>query len=314
MTAYLVVKRVTGEGSFTLDSATKNSGKLPDSILNEKSTYNSITQYSDLYSMDTNENKIHDDLEALVKNGFASDYYSTIVTFDCPLTDSIRNAIARCGGIILSSWSIINGASILIKSSDLYSLSTIPEISFITENYQSKALLSTSVPQINVRPYVWDTLGFEGDPFDAIAVMDSGFDDTHSDLSGKLTYWEDFVGHSASESGDEYATATDWNGHGTHVTSIAVGSGSAAGTASSVEITGTLGLPELSGGTGYIKHVEVESAGSVQISVQWDDKEGSTTTPSSTTTPLFGMSTANWVILGTIGLTAIILIVKKRKK
>ncbi|NHJ48034.1 MAG: S8 family serine peptidase [Asgard group archaeon] len=253
-------------GSYT-------SGYLPEQVVQEN-TFNPIVQYTKEELMDANKNKIHDNLEAIVKSGFASDYYTTIVTFDRPLTSSIRNAIEAQGGSILSSWDIIHGAAIRIQSTSLHLLSEIPEITFVTENYQSRALLSTSVPQINVRPYVWDTLGYEGDSNDAIAIIDTGVDDTHPDVSSQLVHWEDFVGHSVSVGSDEYATATDWNGHGTHCSSIALGSGSAGGTASNVEITGTMAIPSgMAGGTGYVNHVDVETSGTVQIVVQWDDKD-----------------------------------------
>ncbi len=239
----------------------------------ERSTFNAIVTPN--IAMDVNRNKIHDDFEALVDNGYLGDMYTTIATFNQPLTNSIRSAIEACGGQIISSWSVIYGAAIRIKGIAINSLANIPEISFLTEDYKSKALLSTSVPQINVRPYVWDTLGYEGDSTHALAIIDTGIDDTHPDVGGaKLVYWEDFVGHDASTGGDEYATATDWNGHGTHVASIAAGTGTAGGTSVNVEITGTLGLPILAAGNGYARHFEVETAGSVQITVQWDDKAG----------------------------------------
>ena len=246
---------------------------LPEQIIPERSTFNPIVTPN--LAMDDNRNKIHDDFEALVDNGYLGDMYTAIATFNQPLTNALRATIETCGGQIINTWSVIYGAAIRIKGIDLNSLANIPEISFLTENYQSRALLSTSIPQINVRPYVWDTLGYEGDSTHALAIIDTGLDDTHPDVGGaKIVYWEDFIGYDASTGGDEYATATDWNGHGTHVASIAAGTGTAGGTSANIEITGTLGLPILPAGQGYARHFEVETAGSVQITVQWDDKSG----------------------------------------
>ncbi|HUT82264.1 MAG TPA: S8 family serine peptidase, partial [Candidatus Bathyarchaeia archaeon] len=196
-----------------------------------------------------------------------------------PMTKAVRDNIKAVGGEIVSSWSVIYGAAIRIRGYKINALASLPEINFVTENYYSRAALSTSVPQINVRPYVWDTLGFEGDSDIAIAIIDTGVDDTHTDIGGaKIVYWEDFAGHAALASGDEYATATDWNGHGTHCASIAAGTGAAAGTASTVEVSGTLGIPVLDAQNGYVGHVEVETAGTVRIDVQWDDKTGNSAT------------------------------------
>jgi len=223
---------------------------------------------------DLNNNKIHDHFEAIIKSGLLSDTYTAIVTFSQPLTKALEKEITAVGGQILSRWSVIQGAAIQIRGTKVGALASVPGVSFITENYQSHALLSTSVPQMNVRPYVWDTLGFEGDSSHAIAIIDTGIDDSHPDLSGKVVYWQDFAGHDASLTGDEYVSATDWNGHGTHCASIATGTGAAGGTASTIDVSGTLGIPALDAGNGYISQIEVEATGNVHIEVQWDDKGG----------------------------------------
>ncbi len=55
-----------------------------------------------------------------------------------------------------------------------------------------------------------------------IAILDTGVDGTHSDLSGRMVAWKDYTS-------DGDATASDVIGHGTHVASIALGSGAAFG-------------------------------------------------------------------------------------
>lgn len=241
-------------------------------ITEEKSSFNPIVKPK--ATMDKNGNKIHDHLENLINSGLKGSYYRTIVTFDQPITEELISQIEAIGGQVLSTWSVIYGAAVRIPARKINSLADLSETTFITENYRSRALLSTSVKQVNVRPYVWDTLGYEGNSDHAIAILDTGIDDTHTDLSGKIVYWEDFIGHDADTTGDTYATATDWGAHGTHCASIAAGTGAASGTSSTVEVTGTIGLPQLDAGYGMINHVEVETSGSVQIEVQWDDKTG----------------------------------------
>ena len=267
------------------------SAQLPDVPI-ERSTFNPLVKPDT--SMDLNNNKVHDHLENIVSNGFESEYYTTVVTFDSPLNDMIRNSIESLDGIIVSSWSVIYGASVRIKGTQIGALAAIPGVNFVTENYKSKRMLSTSVPQINVRPYVWDTLGYEGDVNDAIAIIDTGIDDSHPDFTGRISHWEDFIGHDAYASGDEYATAADWNGHGTHVSSIAAGSGAGAGTAADVEISGTLGLPHLDEGYGLISHVEVETSGTVSFEVWWDE----TDTPDNSGDTLFIAFDSNPLVTG----------------
>lgn len=257
-------------------------------IPQKRATYDPFVEVN--AALDKNGNKIDDQLEQIVSKGFISTYYDTIVTFDEPVNNEIIKSIEAVGGVILSTWTLINGAAVRIKSTDLTALSTIAEVSFVARNARTHAKLSTSVPQINVRPYVWDTLGYEGDSGTTIAILDTGVDDSHSDLSGKVSYWKDFIGADVAASGDLYVTATDENGHGTHCSSIAVGSGAASGTASTVEVTGTLGVPEtLSGGSGYVVYIEVEATGTVTVDFQWEEEPG----PSGPTDTLFVMIDVN---------------------
>jgi hypothetical protein len=72
-----------------------------------------------------------------------------------------------------------------------------------------------------VRPYLWDS-GYDGDSTITIAIMDSGVDDTHSDLVSRMEYWHDYTP-------DGSASPESIIAHGTHVAGIALGTGSASG-------------------------------------------------------------------------------------
>ncbi|MGW4103573.1 S8 family peptidase [Streptomyces sp. NPDC004976] len=76
-----------------------------------------------------------------------------------------------------------------------------------------KASLDTSVGQIGT-PKAW-AAGYDGKGV-RIAVLDTGVDTTHPDLKGQVTASKNFT--PAPTAGDEY-------GHGTHVASIAAGTG-----------------------------------------------------------------------------------------
>jgi len=65
--------------------------------------------------------------------------------------------------------------------------------------------------------------GFDGDPNITIAIIDSGVDETHTDLSGRRVYWHDFV------IDNNEPNPVDYNGHGSHVAGIAVGTGESGG-------------------------------------------------------------------------------------
>ncbi|GAG76305.1 unnamed protein product, partial [marine sediment metagenome] len=111
----------------------------PDEPINERSTFNPLVKQD--ASNDVNYNKVHDHLENIVSNGFVGDYYTTVVTFDRPLNDAIRNSIESLDGIIVSSWSIIYGAAVRIRGTEIGALARIPGVNFVTENYISRIKL-----------------------------------------------------------------------------------------------------------------------------------------------------------------------------
>ena len=80
-----------------------------------------------------------------------------------------------------------------------------------------QASLDVSVPQIGA-PAAWKA-GYTGKGV-KVAVLDTGIDQTHPDLAGKVTEAVSFVAG---------LDATDKHGHGTHVADTIVGSGAASG-------------------------------------------------------------------------------------
>ncbi|SIN89874.1 S8 family peptidase [Agromyces cerinus] len=82
-----------------------------------------------------------------------------------------------------------------------------------------QATLDESVPYIGA-PEAW-AAGFTGDGV-TVAVLDTGYDDTHPDLEGRV------LAESTSFVPDE-PVSDDPNGHGTHVASTIAGTGAASG-------------------------------------------------------------------------------------
>lgn len=78
--------------------------------------------------------------------------------------------------------------------------------------------LDVSVPRTGA-PTAWSR-GLDGTGV-KVAVLDSGVDDTHPDLAGKVGARKNFV--------TDYEGDNDLNGHGTHVASTVAGSGAASG-------------------------------------------------------------------------------------
>ena len=101
------------------------------------------------------------------------------------------------------------------------------QISFlIEEDCLVEGQLYYATKNMNLRPYVWNTLGYTGDEKSAIAVIDTGIDDTHSTFNGgygdkdftkKIVGWHDVI--------NEELEPYDDNGHGSHCAGIATGEG-----------------------------------------------------------------------------------------
>jgi subtilisin family serine protease len=118
---------------------------------------------------------------------------------------------------------------------------------FIAQPRVVVPLLDEATRTGRVRP-VWapsfagSSLGFTGNANITIGIIDTGFDATHTDLSGNSVGFKDY-------SMDAATVARDVQGHGTHVTAIAVGSGAAFGVG-----PGTLLFTNSGDLTGFASH------------------------------------------------------------
>ncbi|MBA7513085.1 hypothetical protein ES705_05095 [subsurface metagenome] len=97
---------------------------------------------------------------------------------------------------------------------------------FIQEDMVYEAQLYYAGRNMNLRPYVWNTLSYDGDDYSSIAIIDTGIDDSHSfftpgysdaDFNYKIVGWRDEVNGLPSPYDD--------NGHGSHCSGISTGEG-----------------------------------------------------------------------------------------
>lgn len=100
-------------------------------------------------------------------------------------------------------------------------------VAVVVQPVAAELHMDTATQTGRVRP-IWasgfagDTNGFSGNTNIAIAIVDTGVDETHTDLNGRRAYWKD-------TSTDAYASPSDLGQHGSHVAGIALGSGASAG-------------------------------------------------------------------------------------
>jgi thermitase len=115
----------------------------------------------------------------------------------------------------VSVWQVPQGQEIAIAAQ----LSGMPEIEYAEPDYVYRAFFDPNDPYLyrqwahNVihSKAAWDITA--GSASTIIAIIDTGIDETHPDLSGKIVYPYDFV--------DDDSNPHDTNGHGTHVAGIA---------------------------------------------------------------------------------------------
>jgi len=112
---------------------------------------------------------------------------------------------------------------------------------------------------------VWGA-GYDGDSTTTIAILDTGIDDAHTDFSGRVSAgWTDTTS-------EAYGEKVDYNGHGSHVSGIALGSGAVygSGAVATVTLTKSGRLPTIAG-NGYFDYVEVKSTGvsGLQLNLAW---------------------------------------------
>ncbi len=157
--------------------------------------------------------KLDNPLRALVASAPADQPVRLIVQFR-------RNSPVRRPPLIASRPSAyyfnrLPAAAIELAIGELGQLLGNPYVERVWQDLPVHTMLDVSVPKIQA-PRLWAE-GHKGTGV-KIAFVDTGIDDTHPDFRGRIVATTSFVGRSAR----------DGNGHGTHVASIAAGSGAAS--------------------------------------------------------------------------------------
>jgi serine protease AprX len=114
-------------------------------------------------------------------------------------------------------YSLIPAIAMSVKPSEIDELAEMEEVAEVWYDEKVHAVLDSSMASINVQQ-VWTDLGIEGEGV-SICVLDTGIDVNHPDFAGRLRFVEDLTGS---------GSAIDVYGHGTHIASIAAGSGVAS--------------------------------------------------------------------------------------
>ena len=123
------------------------------------------------------------------------------------------------GGRLHARLHMIKGAAFTIPVSALPALETDPEIASVTIDHPLKGMDDYTDAAMKVSEA--SSLGYDGTGI-GVAVIDSGINDTHSDLwtatghNSRVVYHHDFTGTAPTQSGSS-KQVWDLYGHGTHV-------------------------------------------------------------------------------------------------
>lgn len=126
-----------------------------------------------------------------------------------------RELPETAGWGIQQTYSLVPAAAGQATPAEIDRLSEREDVEIIWLDEPVYAFLDVSVPKIEV-PTVWDR-GNRGSGV-KIAIVDTGIDAAHPDFAGRIAATADFTGQGVA----------DGHGHGTHVASIAAGSGAAS--------------------------------------------------------------------------------------
>ena len=140
-----------------------------------------------------------------------------------------------------------------------------PSLRLIEESLLCDAHLDVCTRLTGVRNRVWPSYSLQGNDNVRIAVLDTGVDDSHTDLTGRVAAWYD-------ASADGYTSPCDYDGHGSHCAGIVGGSGAVygSGAVSSIVTSDTGRLPT-SKGYGYLTRVWVPlSSGNLDLTMHWE--------------------------------------------
>ena len=262
--------------------------------------------------VDKNNNGVEDGLdseiaEQLHMSSTASDEYVnvTVLLMNKPSGEDVAIFSSSGGTLTTELWTeAVYGFGGRIPYSGIISFITqCSDVLLIEKEAVCNATVAYATRQVGARPYVWSTLGLQGDPNASLAVLDTGIDSSHvdfapgfgsGDFSKKIVGWNDQVTSSV--------VPFDDNGHGSHCSGLAAGDGFFS-VDSSGYATATWGAnlgAVTSPGTFLISGMMLNNSGAITVKVKWT----STGTAALTAAPLYygdkTLSTGAWSQVATV--------------
>jgi len=209
--------------------------------------------------------------EKLRANANASELVNVELIFKEPVTQEQIDKFAALGGEIIYLYKAVSygwNARIPLNKVSAVPTAMGASLLLVDSSKGGDAQLDEATQAARIR-VVWapgfagNQSGFSGNTNTTIAIVDTGVDESHTDLNGRRVFWHDYTIA-------QYASAIDPYGHGSHVAGIAFGTGAAAGISGPLLFTQDGNLAGFSS-TGFIPspfHVPTTTA-TVTIYAQW---------------------------------------------
>ncbi len=270
----------------TLSTVDKDGNKISDvlerkiaSILNEKESL----PFKETSSTLTPSGNVGSNQSITAANN--NDTVKIIVMTRSPQFRGDLQAFLSLGGILTHVWNgttdVINGFSgylpVMAFSSFARQLSS--EVQLVEEDLPAVRFSDVATHLTMVRTYIWDTLGYTGDPNMSVAVLDTGIDDSHVAFSpgyGNLDWSKKIIGwHDSTADGS--TAPEDFGGHGSHVAGI-IAANEYNDTYSNGRIKSTWSLSYNPGGaaSGFFSYyLWINRTGVIDINYIWNIPTGS---------------------------------------
>ncbi len=186
-----------------------------------------------IVNYDVDGNRITEHLDSLLASASGGERFQVIVQWNQVMDDRAYDALARQVGPFQTEarWhDALEGMSASLTKGQIEALARLPMVVRVEEDLPVQAFLDTATRDFGAAKARTDfgvTGNLDGSASTyskndiVIAVVDTGIDAAHQDLAGKVIGWKDYVNSKTSPYDD--------HGHGTHVSSIAAGTGAASG-------------------------------------------------------------------------------------
>ena len=217
---------------------------------------------------DLNKNHLSDSLEKNIDLQTNTQLIEVIISLDHPPNHTDITNIKTYGGEVLNTWeTLIYALHVRIPKENVTKVAQNPGICIIEENTPIIPHIDTSLKQISVRPTIWENLGYTGDQNHTIAILDTGIDDSHPDLSDRIVLWKDFT-YEATQ------TPIDFYEHGTHCAGIIGGNGIQSLTLNKTYMLDFHDFCYFYHPLGIYDHtayIEININCTIQVNLLWDD-------------------------------------------